>query len=128
MARYRFRGREPLYTVFALGLLFPATVAIIPLFIMITRQLHLGNTWWGVVLPQIAFALPVTIIILRPFLQAIPDELEEAAFIDGASASASSGGSCCRCPAPAWSPSGVLAFVASLERLPAAACSCCRVT
>jgi raffinose/stachyose/melibiose transport system permease protein len=85
LARYHFRWREPLYTVFVLGLLFPATVAIIPLFILITRQLHLGNTWWGVALPQAAFALPVTIIILRPFLMAIPNELEEAAFIDGAS-------------------------------------------
>jgi raffinose/stachyose/melibiose transport system permease protein len=84
LARYRFRWREPIYLVFVLGLLFPATVAIIPLFIIITRQLHLGNTWWGVALPQAAFALPVTIIILRPFLMAIPNELEEAAFIDGA--------------------------------------------
>jgi len=84
LARYRFRWREPIYLVFVLGLLFPATVAIIPLFIIITRQLHLGNTWWGVALPQAAFALPVTLIILRPFLMAIPNELEEAAFIDGA--------------------------------------------
>jgi len=85
LARYRFRWREPIYLVFVLGLLFPVTVAIIPLFIIITRQLHLGNTWWGVALPQAAFALPVTIIILRPFLMAIPNELEEAAVIDGAS-------------------------------------------
>ncbi len=37
------------------------------------------------ILPQIAFALPTTVIILVPFLRAIPDELEEAASIDGAS-------------------------------------------
>lgn len=85
LARYRFRWREPLYLVFVLGLLFPATVAIIPLFVIVTRQLHLGNTWWGVALPQAAFALPTTVIILRPFLMAIPTELEEAAVIDGAS-------------------------------------------
>ena len=85
LARYRFRWREPLYMVFVVGLLFPATVAIIPLFVIITRQMHLGNTWWGVALPQAAFALPVTIIILRPFLMAIPTEIEEAAVIDGAS-------------------------------------------
>jgi raffinose/stachyose/melibiose transport system permease protein len=84
LARYHFRWREPIYMVFVLGLLFPATVAIIPLFVIITGQLHLGNTWWGVALPQAAFALPVTIIILRPFLMAIPNEMEEAAFIDGA--------------------------------------------
>jgi raffinose/stachyose/melibiose transport system permease protein len=84
LARYRFRWREPLYMVFVLGLLFPATVAIIPLFILVTRDLHMGNTWWGVALPQAAFALPVTVVILRPFLMALPDELEEAAMIDGA--------------------------------------------
>ena len=85
LARYRFRGREALFTVFVLGLLFPAAVAIIPLFILVTRDLQLGNTWWGVALPQAAFALPMTVVILRPFLMAIPRELEEAALIDGAS-------------------------------------------
>lgn len=85
LARYRFRWREPLFMVFVVGLLFPLTVAIIPLFILITRDLHLANTWWGVALPQAAFALPVTVVILRPFLMALPVELEEAALIDGAS-------------------------------------------
>ncbi|MFX0537079.1 carbohydrate ABC transporter permease [Ornithinimicrobium sp. Y1847] len=85
LARYQFRWREPLFMVFVVGLLFPATVAIIPLFILITRDLSMGNTWWGVALPQAAFALPMTIVILRPFLMAIPREMEEAALIDGAS-------------------------------------------
>jgi raffinose/stachyose/melibiose transport system permease protein len=83
-ARIRFPGRETLYTLFVLGLLFPAAVAILPLFILI-RQLSLLNTWWGVALPQAAFALPITIIILRPFFRAIPFELEDAARIDGCS-------------------------------------------
>lgn len=85
LARYQFRFREPLFMVFVLGLLFPAAVAIIPLFILVTRDLHMGNTWWGVALPQAAFALPITVVILRPFLMAMPRELEEAALIDGAS-------------------------------------------
>ena len=85
LARYQFRFREPLFMVFVLGLLFPAAVAIIPLFILVTRDLQLANTWWGVALPQAAFALPITVVILRPFLLALPKELEEAALIDGAS-------------------------------------------
>ncbi len=85
LARYQFRMREPIFMVFVLGLLFPATVAIVPLFILITRDLHMGNTWWGVALPQAAFALPMTVVILRPFLMALPQELEEAAQLDGAS-------------------------------------------
>jgi len=85
LARYQFRFREPLFMVFVLGLLFPVAVAIIPLFILVTRDLHMSNTWWGVALPQAAFALPITVVILRPFLLALPRELEEAALIDGAS-------------------------------------------
>lgn len=85
LARYQFRLREPIFMVFVLGLLFPATVAIVPLFILISRDLNMGNTWWGVALPQAAFALPMTVVILRPFLLALPQELEEAAQLDGAS-------------------------------------------
>jgi raffinose/stachyose/melibiose transport system permease protein len=85
LARYEFRLREPLFMVFVLGLLFPVAVAIIPLFILLTRDLRMVNTWWGVALPQAAFALPITVVILRPFLMALPRDLEEAALLDGAS-------------------------------------------
>ena len=84
IARYRFRGRGALYALFAAGLMFPITVAITPLYIVI-RDLGLMNSLGGIILPQIAFALPTTIIILVPFLRAIPDEIQEAAFIDGCS-------------------------------------------
>ena len=82
LARYRFRGREVLYTFFVLGLLFPAGAGILPLYLML-RDLDLLNSYWGVIAPQVAFALPITIVILRPFLLAIPGELEDAAAIDG---------------------------------------------
>ncbi|MFD1714967.1 carbohydrate ABC transporter permease [Amnibacterium flavum] len=84
LARYRFRGRGAMYALFAAGLMFPMTVAITPLYIVI-KNLGLMNSLPGVILPQIAFALPTTIIILVPFLRAIPDEIQEAAFIDGCS-------------------------------------------
>ncbi len=83
LARFKFKYREQIFMVFVAGLLFPATVAVIPLFILITKDLGLGNSWMGLALPQAAFALPMTIVILRPFLQAIPNELEEAANLDG---------------------------------------------
>lgn len=82
IARFQFRGREALYTVFTLGLLFPLTVAVLPLYLLLQNTGLLG-TLAGVIIPQVAFALPVTIIILVPFLRAIPDELEDAAAIDG---------------------------------------------
>jgi raffinose/stachyose/melibiose transport system permease protein len=82
IARYSFVGRGALYALFAAGLMFPITVAITPLYIVV-RNLGLMNSLPGVILPQIAFALPTTIIILVPFLKAIPDEIQEAAYIDG---------------------------------------------
>jgi raffinose/stachyose/melibiose transport system permease protein len=81
-ARMMFRGREALYTLFTLGLLFPAAVAILPLYILV-KQIGLEGNLLGVALPQAAFGLPLTIIILRPFFKSIPVELEDAAKIDG---------------------------------------------
>jgi raffinose/stachyose/melibiose transport system permease protein len=82
IARYVFRGRELVYGLFTLGLLFPVAVAILPLFIML-RQIGLLSNPLGVALPQAAFGLPIAIIVMRPFFRAIPNELQDAAAIDG---------------------------------------------
>lgn len=82
LARFSFRGREAFYTLFTLGLLFPVTIAVLPLFITV-RSVDLLNNPLGVALPQAAFLLPTSIIVLRPFFRAIPPELEEAAAMDG---------------------------------------------
>jgi raffinose/stachyose/melibiose transport system permease protein len=113
LARYRFKYREQLYTVFVMGLLFPVAVAVVPLFIMISKDMNLGNTWWGIALPQAAFALPTTIVILRPFLAALPQELEEAALIDGASRIAFFWRILIPLSGPGMITVGVLAFVGS---------------
>lgn len=84
LARISFPGREVVFNLFLFGLLFPLTVAVLPLYISI-RQLGLLDSLWGVILPQAAFALPTTILILRNFFRAVPQELEDAAKIDGAS-------------------------------------------
>jgi raffinose/stachyose/melibiose transport system permease protein len=81
-ARIRFRGREAMYTLFVFGLLFPTAVAILPLYVLI-RQVGLSGSLLGVALPQAAFGLPLSIVILRPFFRSIPMELEDAARIDG---------------------------------------------
>lgn len=83
ISRFEFKGREATYTLFTFGLLFPVAVAILPLFIVV-RQLGLLNSPLGVALPQAAFQLPLSIVILRPFFASIPSDLEEAAIIDGA--------------------------------------------
>ncbi|MFC4106271.1 carbohydrate ABC transporter permease [Micromonospora zhanjiangensis] len=84
-ARFAFRGRELLFTLFAIGLMFPFAVAILPLFVLL-RGLGLLDNPFGVILPQAAFGLPVTIIILRQFFRTVPGELEEAATLDGCGA------------------------------------------
>lgn len=112
IARYEFRGRQLMYSLFVAGLLFPLTIAVLPLTIML-RDLGLFGSVLGVIIPQVAFALPTTIIILVPFLRAIPAELEDAAAIDGASRV----GFFWRIMLPLAGPGlvtvGVLAFVAS---------------
>jgi len=84
LARYRFRGANALFVLFTTGLMFPLTVAILPLYLLL-RDMGLVGSMWGLIVPQIAFGLATTIIIMRPFLAAIPHELEEAAFVDGVS-------------------------------------------
>lgn len=85
LARFAFRGREALFMMFTAGLMFPFAVAVLPLFVLL-RTFDLLDNPWGVILPQAAFGLPLTIVILRNFFREIPGELEEAATLDGCSA------------------------------------------
>lgn len=112
IARYQFKGRGAMYSLFAAGLMFPMTVAITPLYIMI-KSLGLMNTLAGIILPQIAFALPTTVIILVPFLRAIPKEIEEAASIDGASRLGFFFRMVVPLSVPGVVTTGILAFIAS---------------
>jgi len=82
LARLKFRGRELFKSYFLLGLLFPLAVAILPLYLQI-RNLHLLDTYLGVILPQCAFSIPMTILLLRGFFLGIPQDLEDACAIDG---------------------------------------------
>ena len=84
VSRYDFRGRELVYGLFTLGLLFPVAVAILPLFILL-RSVGLLSNPLGVILPQAAFGLPLAIVVMRPFFRAIPQSLHDAARIDGCS-------------------------------------------
>jgi raffinose/stachyose/melibiose transport system permease protein len=83
LSRYDFRGREFYYTLFISGLLFPIVIAALPLFALL-QDLGLLDNWLGVALPEAAFSLPIAMLILRPFMRAIPGDLEDAALVDGA--------------------------------------------
>jgi raffinose/stachyose/melibiose transport system permease protein len=112
LSRYAFRGREGIYNFFTLGLLFPAAVAILPLYLLM-RNLNLLDTPWAVAFPEAAFGLPLTIVILRPFMRNIPSELEDAAVIDGCSRFGFFWRIVLPLSGPALTTVGILAFVGS---------------
>jgi raffinose/stachyose/melibiose transport system permease protein len=78
----RFFGSTFLFNYLLLGLMFPAATAILPLFIKI-RDLGLLDTYWGVVLPQVAFGLAASILLFRNYFRQLPGDLFDAALIDG---------------------------------------------
>lgn len=82
LARLRFKLNSLIYGYFQLGLLFPLAVAILPLYLQL-RTFGLLDKYMGVIIPQIAFQIPMQLMLLRGFIKAIPLELEEAAAIDG---------------------------------------------
>ncbi|MES1149702.1 MAG: carbohydrate ABC transporter permease, partial [Bradyrhizobium guangdongense] len=83
-AHIRFFGSSMLLSYLTLGLLFPAATAVLPLFIKV-RDLGLLDTYFGVALPQVAFSLAMSVLLLRRFFKDIPYELLEAALVDGCS-------------------------------------------
>lgn len=84
LAHIRFFGSGYLLNYFLLGLMFPVATAILPLFIRI-RDLGLLDSPWGVILPQVAFGLGMSILLMRNFFRNVPQELFDAAFVDGCS-------------------------------------------
>ena len=82
LSKVQFLGRSHVYHYFLMGMLFPAAVAILPLYIEI-RNLGLLDTYFGVILPQVAFGMPMFIMLARGFFMLLPKELEEASVIDG---------------------------------------------
>ncbi len=84
-ARLQFRGRDWLFNLFTLGLMFPITIAILPVYLVV-RQAGLTNSLQGVILVQTAFQISGNIMILRNFFNSVPFELQDAAYIDGCTA------------------------------------------
>ena len=83
VARLQFRGKRLLIGVALLIAMFPQISLVTPLF-NIERKIGLFNTWPGLILPYITFALPLAIYTLSAFFREIPWDLEKAAKMDGA--------------------------------------------
>ena len=83
-SRFRFGGRQMLLSSFLITQMFPATMVMIPLYVILD-SLHLLDTWTGLVLVYSTTALPFCVYMLKGYFDTIPTELEEAALLDGAS-------------------------------------------
>jgi len=81
-AKYRFPGREILFYLVLATLMVPFQITMIPIYVTIAK-LGLINNYWGVILPGAASAFGI--FLIRQFMQSIPDELLDAARIDGSS-------------------------------------------
>ena len=81
-AKLRFRGRDRTFRMLTLGLVIPAQVTMLPLFLLL-KQMGLVNTYWGVIVPGLASIFGI--FLVRQYATAIPDDLLDAARVDGAS-------------------------------------------
>jgi len=84
ISRLAFRGRVGLLFLFIGGLFIPAALLLLPLYLVLS-DFNLLDSYAGLVLVYIAYSLPFTVFVLVPFFNVIPEDLEEAAVIDGAS-------------------------------------------
>ena len=80
-AKYNFRGRDGLFVMTLAMIMIPLQVILIPIYLVVS-SLGLVNTYWGMIIP--AAATPTGVFIMRQYMLTIPDELIEAARIDGA--------------------------------------------
>ncbi len=84
-SRFRFPGRDGGMLAFLVSQMFPGTLMLIPLFIIIVKWLGLGNTFWGLVIVYATTAIPFCVWMLKGYFDTIPIDIEESARIDGAS-------------------------------------------
>ena len=80
-AKFDFWGKKWLFWVVIATIMIPGQVTVIPLFLLFTRGLGWHDSFWAIVLPQLA--APVGIFLMRQYIQSLPGQLEDAARIDG---------------------------------------------
>lgn len=84
LARLRLKGRTALMYIFILGQMIAPSVKMLPLFIML-NDMNLINTYESVVISLSTFSMPFTVLVMRPYFLSVPQEIDEAARIDGCS-------------------------------------------
>jgi trehalose/maltose transport system permease protein len=112
LGRFRFGGRTPVLYVVLSMTMFPQIAVLGSLYTMINR-LNLYNTLPALILTYLIFTLPFTVWVLTTFFQAMPKELEEAAYVDGASPMQTFYKVLLPLAAPGMVTTGLLAFIAA---------------
>lgn len=84
LARINFKGNRLLYLIFLMGMLIPVHSLLVPIYVVFNKT-GLGNQWFTLVIPYVAFGLPIAVFLVEGFIKSVPVELEEAAAIDGSS-------------------------------------------
>ena len=83
IGRFRFPGKRPIYYAILAVSMFPQISVLGGMYVLI-KSLGLYNTWWALIFSYMIFTLPFTVWVLTSFVREIPIELEEAAYVDGA--------------------------------------------
>jgi len=112
LSRVSFRGRSTLLVTMLGATMFPQAAVLSGLFSVI-RGLGLYNTWWGLIFSYLLFTVPFTVWVLTAFMRELPQELEEAAIIDGAGPWVIVTRIFLPLLAPAMAATGLLAFIAA---------------
>lgn len=84
LARVNFKGNRIVYMIFLLGMLIPIHSLLVPIYVVFNKT-GLGNQWYTLMIPYIAFGMPIAVFLIEGFVKSIPVALEEAAGIDGSS-------------------------------------------
>lgn len=84
LSKFKVRGTKTIYSFFTFGIMVPVQITLIPLFIFYSK-LGILNTSFSLILPQVGFALPLSVMMFVSFYEFVPNELIEAAVVDGCS-------------------------------------------
>lgn len=84
-SRFKFPGQRAGLMSFLVSQMFPGTLMMVPLYIIVVQWLNLGNTFWGLILVYSTIAIPFCVWMLKGYFDTIPIEIEESAIMDGAS-------------------------------------------
>lgn len=84
LARVKFKGNRIVYIMFLMGMLIPIHSLLVPIYIVF-KSTGLSNQWYTLIIPYVAFGLPIAVFLVEGFVKSVPAALEEAAAIDGSS-------------------------------------------